>query len=94
MSKKKSAPLRARERKRERERQRERERERERERGREREGERERERERDDYPSDAISSNAIFILGPCPPTLRPPPSRMVGPVTVNVFKRCDRFWCF
>ena len=43
--------------------------------------------------------STIFILGPCPLTLRPPPSRMVGPVTVNVFRRWerrrrDRFWCF
>ena len=29
----------------------------------------------------------ILILGPCPPTLRPLPSKMVGPVTVIVFKR-------
>jgi len=39
------------------------------------------------------------VKGRLPPSLRPPPIRMVGPVTVNVFKKCerrrrDRFWCF
>ena len=69
-----------------------------------------RERERDirikgngtithELPLNPPPFSTIFILGPCPPTLRPPPSRMVGPVTVNVFRRCerrrrDRFWCF